>query len=88
MKNYKRIANESSSAFVAQRATQPYGSDHMPFINANVPAFLAIQMDDVNVPFYHDKGVDGQFMFHLRTLIWGGVGGSEHPISVPPFCLL
>ena len=55
MSNFQRIANESSSGFSSQRATQPYGSDHMPFINANVPAMLAIQMDDVDVPFYHDK---------------------------------
>merc|ERR1719272_1278451 len=31
----------------------PWGSDHMSFILASVPAFLAIQREDINYDYYH-----------------------------------
>ena len=36
--------------------TRPFGSDHMSFLNANIPAILLIQRDDTDFPYYHSVG--------------------------------
>lgn len=33
--------------------TISFGSDHVPFQQAGIPCFLAIQLDDTDYPHYH-----------------------------------
>jgi Zn-dependent M28 family amino/carboxypeptidase len=38
-----------------RRNLSPFGSDHIPFLNAGVPALLAIEAHDANNPVYHSS---------------------------------
>ena len=45
----------TDAAFTYQYAGVPWGSDHIPFITAGIPAVLAIQQDDVYYSMYHSS---------------------------------
>jgi hypothetical protein len=42
-----------ASELVPHTSTNPFGSDHMPFINRNVPSLLVIEYDYDDYPGYH-----------------------------------
>jgi hypothetical protein len=45
-----------ASELVPHTSTNPFGSDHMPFINRSVPSLLVIEYDYASYPDYHETG--------------------------------
>jgi hypothetical protein len=45
-----------NAGLLTERTYRPYGSDHMPFLNAKIPTLLLIQPDDEDDPLNHTAG--------------------------------
>jgi len=48
------IENSNDSKFKHRVSLSSYGSDHVSFQQAGIPAVLLIEMDDTNTPYYHN----------------------------------
>jgi len=82
---YKPVAEEIAQAakdYTDLRVTynnMPYGSDHIPFLDKNLPAVLAIQGDDMDYPEYHQRtdsqaaGIDFAYMEKITKAAAGGL---------------
>jgi Zn-dependent M28 family amino/carboxypeptidase len=53
MKSYGPRTEEEKKALTVNVSDKSFGSDHVPFQNAGIPAILAIEADDTNYPNYH-----------------------------------
>uniref|UniRef100_A0A7S0FPU4 Peptidase M28 domain-containing protein n=1 Tax=Pyrodinium bahamense TaxID=73915 RepID=A0A7S0FPU4_9DINO len=59
-------------------SNHPFGSDHMSFLNRNIPAVLTINGDDEAYPFYHTSkdeitSVDGGLVAKVAKMNLGGL---------------
>jgi len=66
----------SDGNFQIRTATRSYGSDHVSFQNAGIPAVLLIELDDVDTPYYHNTKDTWQTLNKVQTvgIIKGLVG--------------
>jgi len=53
MDRYEAALRLWSPRLTIQKNYNSFGSDHVPFQRAGIPAFLAIEQDDTNYPHYH-----------------------------------
>jgi len=73
-----QAANDYTSLTVTYN-NMPYGSDHMPFLDKNMSAVLAIQADDMDYPDYHQDtdnkaaGIDLDYMEKITKAAAGGL---------------
>lgn len=51
--NGEYYGDSTGASLTTRYMYSPWGSDHVPFIQAGVPCFLAIQRDDINYFAYH-----------------------------------
>lgn len=59
-------------------SSNPFGSDHMSFLDRNIPAVLTINGDDEAYPYYHDSrdeisSVSGSFVAKIAKMNLGGL---------------
>jgi len=50
------VENSNDKKFQHKVSLSSYGSDHVSFQQAGIPAILLIEMDDTNTPYYHNTG--------------------------------
>lgn len=50
---FQSAVTDYADELVVHTSTNPFGSDHMPFINRNVPSLLVIEYDYADYPDYH-----------------------------------
>lgn len=51
--NFRSFGGDNFSIVTS---THSFGSDHVPFQEAGIPAFLAIERDETSYPYYHKTG--------------------------------
>jgi len=47
------LSYANQNGFQVKTSTRSFGSDHVPFQQAGIPAVLVIELDDTNTPYYH-----------------------------------
>jgi len=50
------VENSNDKKFQHRVSLSSFGSDHVSFQQAGIPAILLIEMDDTNTPYYHNTG--------------------------------
>jgi len=74
---YNMIEYSREKNFVTRTSTVSYGSDHVPFQQAGIPAILVIERDDTDTPYYHKTTDTWQTLNKEQTVaIMRGVSAS------------
>jgi len=71
-------ADHNGDSLTVVHSNNPFGSDHMSFLNRRIPAVLTINGDDEAYPFYHTSGdeisqVTGSLVAKVAKMDMGGL---------------